>query len=550
MSFTQSPPELGNQWRQDRVLRSYLARKLPRDVLAAAEADLDELGGLAGGPLFERQLAERAIEPALTSWDPWGRRVDRIELTPLWKTVAPLAAEKGLISLAYDRPYGAPSRLVQMALVYLLEPSSDVYACPLAMTDGAAKTLAVSGNAALAARALPRLTSRDPAFAWTSGQWMTEKTGGSDVGISETVARCDGTDWRLYGTKWFTSATTSEMALTLGRPAGNPDGGSGLALFYVETRREDGSPNGIVIHRLKEKLGTRSVPTAELTLDGTLAFPVKGLTDGVRNISPMLQITRTWNTIGAVAGMRRALALALDYAKKRVAFGAPLSAKPLHAETLADVAAVFEGAFHLGFRVVELLGREEAGSLAEGEGELLRLLTPVAKLTTGKQVVAVTSEVLEAFGGAGYVEDTGLPRLLRDAQVLPIWEGTTNVLSLDLLRAARGGSLAPLVHEVDRAAAGAEGDERLAHAANAARAAIRHADAWLARASRGDAEAGGRRLALTAGLALELALLVEHAAFAPAADGRSALAAARFARRGVDLIDEASPRGEAAALIA
>jgi alkylation response protein AidB-like acyl-CoA dehydrogenase len=535
------------------VLRGALLQKVGREVFAAAEPSLDEMGAFSGGPLFERQIAERRVEPTLTSWDPWGRRIDRIELTPLWREVARVAIEKGLVALPYERPYGAASRLVQMALAYLLEPSSDVYACPLAMTDGAAKTLVVSGNDHLVSRALPRLVSRDPARAWTSGQWMTERTGGSDVGITETVARSHERDWRLYGTKWFTSAATSEMALTLARPDGNPAGGAGLALFYVETRRGDGMLNGIAINRLKEKLGTRSVPTAELTLEGAIAVPVKGLADGVKHIAPMLQVTRAWNAVGAVAGMRRALALANDYARKRVAFGAPLSDKPLHLESLADLQAVFEGAFHLAFRVVELLGKEEAaesGEAPHGESELLRLLTPIAKLTTAKQAVAVASEALEAFGGAGYVEDTGLPRLLRDAQVLPIWEGTTNVLSLDVLRAAKG-SLAPLVEEVDRATARA-GERGLGAPAGAARAAIRHANAWLLRASRDDTEAGARRLALTAGLAVETALLVEHAAFAlekEPRDGRPALAAARLARRGLDLVDDDAPAGEAIVLL-
>src|SRR6185312_1021901 len=135
---------------------------------------------------------------------------------------------------------GALSRIHQMALLYLFHSSSDVYTCPLAMTDGAAKTLSVHGNAALVERALPRLTSRDPKKAWTSGQWMTERTGSSDVGLSETVATITPEGHRLSGTKWFTSATTSQMALTLARPVGNPPGGSGLALYYVETRDDRG----------------------------------------------------------------------------------------------------------------------------------------------------------------------------------------------------------------------------------------------------------------------------------------------------------------------
>ena len=171
--------------------------------------------------------------------------------------------------------------------------------------------------------------------------------------------------FRLYGTKWFTSATTSQMALTLARPEGNPPGGSGLALFYLETRRDDGTPNDLTVNRLKDKLGTRKVPTAELTLDGTPATPVAGLADGVRHIAPMLNVTRTWNALCAVATMRRGLALARDYARRRVAFGAPLAEKPLHADTLAGLQAEYEAAFHLAFLAAELLGRDEAGALGQ-----------------------------------------------------------------------------------------------------------------------------------------------------------------------------------------
>ena len=160
---------------------------------------------------------------------------------------------------------------------------------------------------------------------------------------------------------------------------------------------------------------------------------MKGTTDGVRNITPLLNITRLWNGISAVALMRRGLALAYDYAQKRVAFGAPLSEKPLHLDTLAGLQAEAEAAFHLAFYVAELTGRSETREISDEDALLLRLLTPVMKLTTGKQAIAVASEVLESFGGAGYVEDTGLPVLLRDSQVLPIWEGTTNVLALDTL---------------------------------------------------------------------------------------------------------------------
>jgi alkylation response protein AidB-like acyl-CoA dehydrogenase len=553
MAFYQTPPELGNQYAADDVLRRYLRHTLPPEVLARIEPELSELGELAGGELYRASLEERSDEPRLTQWNAWGQRVDHIEVSPLWKRAARIAAEKGIVATAYERKDGALSRVHQFALLYVIDRAWHVYSCPLAMTDGAARTLLASKNQALVERAVPLLTSRDPEKAWTSGQWMTERTGGSDVAICETVAKKAGDTWTLHGTKWFSSATTSQMALTLGRPEGNPPGGSGLALFYLEVRKPDGSMNGIQVNRLTEKLGTRMVPTAELTLDGAVAIPVMGLRDGIKNITPMLTITRTWNAVCATGGMRAGLSLAKDYARRRVAFGAPIADKPLHVDTLAGLEAEYQGAFLLTFRAVELLGKDEAGELGEQDAALLRLLTPIVKLLTAKQAVGVASEVLEAFGGAGYIEDTGLPRILRDAQVLPIWEGTTNVLSLDLLRAlAKTGTLEPIAREVTTSVAGA--DTSLKAAAETAVRAVEHAQAWLMRTMEGGptaVEAGARRLAMTLGRALELGYLVREATRAKpfGDDTKPAAAARRFARNGVDLISDESLDADARALV-
>ena len=540
MPFFQDPPRLANAYDSDPLLREYLTLKLGAE-LAAVEPELRHLGERAVGDLLVLQAEDRLSEPRHVPFDAWGRRVDRIELTPLWKAAARLAAEHGLVATAYERRQGARSRLVQLALLHVVEPSLDLYSCPLAMSDGAARTLLDLGDPALVARAVPRLISRDPACAWTSGQWMTERAGGSDVGRTETTARRDGDGWRLFGTKWFCSATTAEMALALARPEGNPEGGRGLALFYLETRREDGTMNGIVVHRLKDKLGTRKLPTAELGLEGARAVPVAGLGDGVKHVSAMLNVTRLWNAVCSAAGMQRALALAADYARRREAFGAPLAAQPLHADTLAGLGAEREGAFLLAFRAAELLGRCEAGEATPAELRALRTITPLAKLTTAKQAVAVASEALECFGGAGYVEDTGLPRLLRDAQVLPIWEGTTNVLALDLLRALRSeGGLAALAGEIRRPASAAR-DPALRPPAAASLRALEHALAWFERTKApATLQAGARRLALTLGRALEVALLCEHAQAALEAGlgGRATAAARRLARQGIDLVED------------
>jgi len=536
-SFHQAPPTLSNQYDDDALLRGYLKHALPPDVLAAIEPELREMGEIAV-ELAALAQETRVEEPRLVPWSPWGERIDHIELTQVWKKAEPIAAKHGVVAAAYDPRFGKYARVHQFALAYLYAPSSDTFACPLAMTDGAAKTLLRSGNQELIARAVPRLTSRDPATFWTSGQWMTESTGGSDVGLSETVAVNEDGQWRLYGRKWFTSAAASQMALTLGRPEGNPPGGHGLALFYVECRDEQGRLRNISLNRLKEKLGTKKLPTAELMLQGTPATLVTGeTTGGVRGITPMLNVTRTWNAVTAVCSMRRGLALARDYAKRRFAFGAHLIDKPLHADTLAGLQAELEGAFHLTFQIVELLGKEEHGELTEDEAALLRLLTPIAKLTTGRQVVAIMAEVLEAFGGAGYVEDTGIPTLYRDAQVLSIWEGTTNVLSLDTLRAlAREGGLQELLAAAKKWTD--VKDPALAEAGQRARHAMGAAAKWVEVASKQgseEAEAGARRFALTLGRAAELALLVKHADVALAAgDRRPRAAALRFAQTPID----------------
>ncbi|HEV8135619.1 MAG TPA: acyl-CoA dehydrogenase family protein [Pyrinomonadaceae bacterium] len=545
--FQQSPPTLGNQYEEDRMLRSYLSRVCPTDVLREIEPSLIEMGRLASSELYQMQLDDRLNEPTLTQWDAWGNRIDRIEVTPLWLKAERIAAEHGVIATAYEQKHGSLSRVHQCALAYLFTPSTDIYSCPLAMTDGAARTLISSGNQLLIDRAVPHLITREPSKFWTAGQWMTELTGGSDVGLSETVARQDKTQpdkFYLFGRKWFTSAVSAQIALTLARPEGNPPGGRGLALFYVETRDEHGRLQNIEINRLKDKLGTRKVPTAELTLNGTPARLVYGTTDGVRNITPLLNITRLWNGISSVALMHRGLALAFDYAKKRVAFGAPLSEKPLHMDTLLGLQVETEAAFHLAFFVAELNGKSEAGEISEKDVQLLRVLTPIMKLTTAKQAVMVASEVLESFGGAGYIEDTGLPVLLRDTQVLPIWEGTTNVLALDTFRAlgirttseAKGeNKLEVLLSQFKRWFESIR-NPLLINAGQTAMSALEHASRWLLESN--NLEGGARRFAITLGRAVELALLVRHAQWSEdhEANGTATAAAHRFAHSGIDMI--------------
>ncbi len=537
MSFVQAPPVLNNQYLDDRVLRSYLRRILPPATLAAIESDLTDLGEFAVTAWSQARSRDPA-EPRLTQWNAWGERVDRVELTPAWQAAQPVAARYGLIAAGHESTHGTAARVHQFAMVYLFHCASEFYTCPLAMTDGAVSAIKASGNQRLIERALPHFLSRDPAQHWICGQWMTENAGGSDVSATETTAREENGRWRLHGRKWFTSAINAQAALALARPHDAQPGADNLALFYIEPRKPDGRWRNIQIDRLKHKLGTRELPTAEIHLHGTPAELVGEARHGVRAIAPMLNITRTWNAVGALATMRRGIALARDYADRRVVFDRPLAEQPLHQDTLARMQAEFEAAFHLTFFATELLGRAQTGQADETQQHLLRLVTPLLKLWTGKLAVTIASETCECFGGAGYLEDSGIPQLLRDAQVWSIWEGTSNVQALDFLRAFRAtGGLQPILSAQRTILSQVQAPE-LEGCVRIARDAVTRIAEWLQKATVGEREsleAGALDVAISLARTLALSLLTRHAAWALRAerDPRPAAAARRFAEHGL-----------------
>lgn len=395
--------------------------------------DADELSSLV-----------ESFPPVLQQYDGWGKRVDKLYVHPAWNQLKGIAAEEGLIAIGYDDSRDAVHRrLHQMAKIFLFHPFSGLVSCPLAMTDGASKTireLKLDQQHPDLKEAYERLTSRDPSRAWTSGQWMTEKGGGSDVGGGcDTYAEpVNGINHNLYGYKWFSSAIDADITLTLARPVenGNATSGSkGLALFFAHVRDpKTGKLNGMQMVKLKNKLGTKQLPTAELLLDGVKALKMSEDGRGVPSIANMLNITRVHNALASSSGIRRAVILARDYSTKRTAFGKKLEDWPLHLKELANIEIHARGTLLLSLEAARLLGVQETGKATVEEQHLLRLVTPVVKLHAGKVCIPAISEGIETFGGQGYIEDTGIPNILRDTQVTPIWEGTTNVLSLDVLR--------------------------------------------------------------------------------------------------------------------
>ncbi|MFF5175666.1 acyl-CoA dehydrogenase family protein [Micromonospora sp. NPDC000089] len=546
--YVQPVPTLDDPYTADPLLRSWLDRQLGPDGHAAAKGRLADLAADVTGPLRAAHADAEAHPPTLLRYDGWGARVDRIDTSAGWRAQRAAAARHAVVALPYlpdaRGTWGAAARVVQHALLHLYGPESATFSCPVAMADGAAALLSLPEvDPGVRDAWLPRLTSVDPDTAVVSGQWMTESTGGSDLSRSTTTGRpaADGS-WRLTGEKWFCSAADAPIAVALARPDGAGRGSRVLAPFLVPryaadsplagaSAAADSPAPGVTVHRLKDKLGTRALPTAEIGLRDAYALPLGDpAVPGLARAMTLVVVTRVHNASAAASGMRRGLAYARAYAGARHVAGGALADHPLHRATLGALAVDAAGAFALAGHAFALLGRVEVGADPDAVAEL-RIVAPLAKLATGRLAVSSAAEYVEAFGGAGYVEDTGVPRLLRDAQVLPIWEGTTNVLALDVLRAvAREDAGRPLLRRLAAATDLARPlSPALADTLAEVTGQLRDALAEVtADPGTGAVLAGARGLALRMAYALAAALLVEHAAWG---DDQAELAARLWARR-------------------
>eukprot|EP00347_Sterkiella_histriomuscorum_P009104 403342502 len=453
VSYSQDPPRLGNQYSEDSALQTYLQlfyEKSTTKQRIIMENDLANFGAKVTSREYLDMMADAEDnKPKLEQFDAWGKRIDKLQTGEGWRFFKKEAAVEKLIQIPYKNSdvnspdYNPNSRVHQVVKLFLFSASSGYVSCPLAMTDGAAYTLRELKRqnsphwSPQLQNAFESLTSEDPKKMWTSGQWMTEKRGGSDVSAAtDTFAIEDPQNSKqclLYGYKWFTSAVDSEMTLALARfPQNNEELESGkgkLALVFVRIKDSLGRLNNIEVVRLKDKLGTRQLPTAELILKGTVGTRISNIGKGIKTISNMLTITRIHNALGALGFMRRILALANDYKERRFAFGKKLSQHQLHMNVLAKLEKTYRGNLLFLLECAYLLQKIDNGDYSQQQE--LRLMTSVLKLFTAKDGIGLISEGLELIGGLGYMENSRIPQILRDAQVLPIWEGTTNILSLD-----------------------------------------------------------------------------------------------------------------------
>jgi alkylation response protein AidB-like acyl-CoA dehydrogenase len=495
--FTQPPPRPRNRFRSDPALRLNLERLLPAELFAQAAPDLDAFAERCAHDFPALAARAETNPPRHTPYDAWGNRIDRID-APGYDALVRIGQLAGLVATTTEPCFGPHARLIQAALIHLFEPVAATATCPLAMTDAAA-TLLRAHDPALHARYGARLTARDNAL--LSGQWMTETAGGSDVSASETRAEpAENGAWRLHGLKWFTSAPSADIACVLARTPFAPPGAAGLSLFLLELRGPDGAWNNLTVRRLKDKLGTRAMPTAEIELHGALARPVGGIGRGVAKVASMLNVARVWAAYAAPAATGYLLDLARDYATHRSIAGAKLADIPTHAAWLAGIAADYEAMLTLCLTTADTLGRATHAKTA-----LPRLLAPLTKFLCARGGIGTASELLESFGGAGYLEDTGIPAVFRNAHVHTIWEGTSSVMALDVVRALKTpGLLDEWRDDITR---------RLAAAApaEAATLAIRAALNELALMS--PAETDARRLATAMARITAASCLAEAAAW-------------------------------------
>ena len=503
--LNQVPPLAGHDIADDPALLAAAGR----EGAGWAEPQLHELGLLAGtaGTQEHARLANEH-PPVLRSHDSRGHRIDEVEFHPSWHVLLGTAVGHGLHAAAWtDQMPGA--LVARAAKFYVWSQAEAGHGCPVSMTYAAIPAL--RQEPALAAQFEPLLAARayDPGLrppaskaGLLAGMAMTEKQGGSDVRAGTTQAvpvPGQGTGAHLItGHKWFCSAPMSDLFLILAQAP------AGLTCFLLPRVLPDGTRNAMRLQRLKDKLGNRSNASAEVEFDGALAWQVGEAGRGVRTIIEMVSATRLDCVLGSAAGLRRGCVTAVHYATYRQAFGKDLIAQPLMASVLADLTLETEAATELAIRLAGAADRAARGDTAEAA--LLRVALPAAKHWVCKRAPLHAAEALECLGGNGYVEESGMPRLYREAPLNSIWEGSGNVTALDLLRALRQQpAVADAVAAELARAAGA--DRRLDGAA----ARLRTAVASVSAASDDDAQYAARRLAGMITVTLQAALLVRYA---------------------------------------
>ncbi len=426
----------------DPALAHLLATYLPAEILEPWLPALERLGARAGGELDHLALSADKNPPVLAPRTRRGEDLPRVLKHPDFVALERVAySELGLAAMSH-RADGPPP-LIKYALTYLFVQAEFGLCCPVSMTDSLTRTLRKFGDPALVERYLPSLASRDFDQLYQGAMFMTEQAAGSDVARTRTRASLEGGTWKLYGEKWFCSNPDADLAMVLARPDGAPEGMAGVTLFLLPKHRADGSRNAYRIVRLKDKLGTRSMASGEISLEGATAYLIGEIGRGFQQMADMVNMSRLSNGVRAAGLMRRALNESLYVARNRLAFGKHLADMPLMQRQLLKMMLPAEQARSMFMQIATLLPRADDGDLEAQK--CVRILTPLIKFRACRDARRVTGDAMEVRGGVGYIEEWSDARLVRDSHLGSIWEGTSNIVALDIARAVtREDALAPL----------------------------------------------------------------------------------------------------------
>ena len=429
----------------DRGLRDLLQIYLAPDDFRRLEPHFHRLGELAGGKLDELARIADKHPPVLNPRDRFGRDEDWIDYHSSYREMASIAfgdfqfhaMSHRAGTLGMDRPLPA---VAKYALQYLFVQAEFGLMCPISVTDTSIHLVRTFASAELKDYLLPKMLSGDVATMWKGTQFMTERAGGSDVGAIETTARCEDGVWRLYGDKWFCSHADADVALLLARPEGAASGTRGLALFAMPRRLKDGGRNAYRIVRLKDKLGTRSMASGEIVLEGAVAYLVGEADRGLKQMMEQVNLSRLSHGVRAAAVMRRGVNEAMVCARGRVAFGKAIIEYPLLRRQLLKITVPAEQALSMFLFAADAMDRTNAGS--KQAESVLRILTPLLKFRACRDNIPVATGSMEVRGGNGYIEEWVNARLVRDAHIGVLWEGTSNINALDIVTRAVGKSRA------------------------------------------------------------------------------------------------------------
>lgn len=435
-----------NFYSTDPALQQLLQLYLPADLLAHLQPYLQRMGALAGGRIDELASIADKNPPTLEHRSRAGQDRQRIIKHPAYEELERIAyGEFGLQAISHrDDMLGWQGKMppiVKYALTYLFVQSEFGLCCPLSMTDSLTRTLKKFGAPELVAKYLPQLLSLDWDSQAQGAMFMTEQAAGSDISNTQTLAQpqADGS-WRVTGDKWFCSNPDAEFAMVLARVDGAPTGMKGISLFLLPRQLDDGSQNHYRIIRLKDKLGTKSMASGEIRMEGAMAYLIGEQGRGFVQMADMVNNSRLSNGVRSAGMMRRAVAEAEFVASERVAFGKRLQDMPLMQRQLDKLRVPAEQARSMVFQTAQTLMRSDAGD--KEAYALLRILTPMIKFRACRDARKVTGDAMEVRGGCGYIEEWTDPRLVRDAHLGSIWEGTSNIVALDVVRAIqREGSL-------------------------------------------------------------------------------------------------------------